>query len=221
VWRCSDVLDEDAEPLEVLPEARLGPALLAALRVMYAAEAEFDAWSSMQDAVRDLLAAPGGASAVDGAPTAVGAASEAVGHGRRAPNGGAAGEAHPGAGGMEAGAREEAEEETRLLGPLPVAEAFGVVGGAACEALKEALEQRLSEYARPGVEEDLRELAERRARAALGVAGAARKAALTLVVAEKRVLMEALAAVKVVLSGGIGPPAGSAAARPKRRRRCS
>ena len=41
---CSDLLEEDEEPFEVLPGGRVGPCLYAVLKVLYADALEFRGW---------------------------------------------------------------------------------------------------------------------------------------------------------------------------------
>ena len=59
--RGSELLDEDAEPFEVMRRALLSAPLVAALRVLFADAATFGAWSGLDDA---LVGWPAG----DGAP---------------------------------------------------------------------------------------------------------------------------------------------------------
>ncbi|CAL8465452.1 g4988 [Coccomyxa elongata] len=47
----SELLEEDREPFEVLPNACIGPSLLVALRVLLASETEFDSWRTLDDAL--------------------------------------------------------------------------------------------------------------------------------------------------------------------------
>lgn len=47
----SELLDEDREPFEVLPNACIGPSILVALRVLLATETEFHSWRTLDDAM--------------------------------------------------------------------------------------------------------------------------------------------------------------------------
>lgn len=47
----SELLEEDREPFEVMPEALLGPSLVAALRVLFADDAQFYTWQDLSGTV--------------------------------------------------------------------------------------------------------------------------------------------------------------------------
>ncbi len=49
---CSELLDEEREPFEVLPGGCIGPSLLVALRVLLASDADFCKWQSLDDALQ-------------------------------------------------------------------------------------------------------------------------------------------------------------------------
>ena len=70
----SELLEEDAEPFEVMPRALLSAPLVAALRVLFADAAAFGAWSSLDDA---LVGWPAGGAA----PGPAGGARLAAEHG--------------------------------------------------------------------------------------------------------------------------------------------
>ena len=51
---CSDLLDDKDEPFEVIPDARLGPALMAALYILFAPDTLFSAWRTVDDAANSM-----------------------------------------------------------------------------------------------------------------------------------------------------------------------
>ena len=55
---CSELLEEDREPFEVLPDGCIGPSLLVALRVLLAADSEFHSWRSLDDALKLCASKP-------------------------------------------------------------------------------------------------------------------------------------------------------------------
>ena len=185
--RGSELLDEDAEPFEVMSRALLSAPLVAALRVLFAGAATFGAWSSLDDALAGWPAggaAPGpagGAAPGEQSQPQAGAAAPADGH------------AH--------GAEEEG-----TLGSLSVAAAAQLLPPRALQALHAALRARLSRYRRPGPEGAAAELdgAEAAARRAHTVAereaAGARVAALRLVSGERQLLEGALAALLAALA---------------------
>ncbi|KAK9903332.1 hypothetical protein WJX75_003109 [Coccomyxa subellipsoidea] len=56
--RDSELLEEDREPFEVLPDGCIGPSLLVALRVLLAADSEFHSWRSLDDALKLCASKP-------------------------------------------------------------------------------------------------------------------------------------------------------------------
>ena len=184
--RGSELLDEDAEPFEVMPRALLSARLVAALRVLFTDVATFGAWSSLDDA---LVGWP----AAGAAPGAAGGAAPGE---RSQPQAGAAAHAD--------GHAHEAEEEG-TLGSLGMAAAAHLLPPRALRALHAALRARLSQYRRPGpegaaAELDRAEAAAKRARtAAEREAAGARVAALRLVSGERQLLEGALAALQPLL----------------------
>lgn len=55
---CSELLEEDREPLEVLPGGCIGPSLLVTLRVLLADDMEFFSWRTLDDALHQCSGPP-------------------------------------------------------------------------------------------------------------------------------------------------------------------
>ena len=52
--RCSELLDEDAEPFEILPQGCVGPSLIVALFVICADGQLFSSWGHIEDAIQSM-----------------------------------------------------------------------------------------------------------------------------------------------------------------------
>ena len=63
---CSELLDEDSEPFEVLPDSCIGPSLAVALFIIFADSQLFNQWGDMDDAVRSVQQASRGPSVTAG-----------------------------------------------------------------------------------------------------------------------------------------------------------
>ena len=203
----SDLLAEETEPFEVLPDAQLGPALWAAVRVLCADEEAFSSWSSLSDAVciqREDAGQPSanGASANGGHTTLQAAASEHQAD--------AAQHILPNNADIEA-------EDLGELEPMAASAAAAALGINACRCLQAAMQHRLGQYLRSGVEEDEVELA------ALDDSSqmesiAAHRAALLLAIGEKRLLLDALAASEPLSMASVPPQKQKPAVAQKRQK---
>ena len=62
---CSELLDEDSEPFEVLPGGCIGPSLAVTLYIICADDQLYSSWSHMDDAVQSLQQVQNSSSACD------------------------------------------------------------------------------------------------------------------------------------------------------------
>jgi hypothetical protein len=204
----SDLLDDPQENLCIAPGGVLEAGLVAALWVLFAPPAAMAGAGSMQDVAARLtqrLNATGayqnGSTAEDqaaqagrqqGAEQRHSAGSDVAEDRRQTDDSGTADEAADDAGaGAEQGSGNDGEA---MLSSVQAAQAVAALPEAASAALANSIRQRLLRYSNVDLEADEALLAAAKQEPA-SEARAAKLAALTLVVAEKRILMEALTAV--------------------------
>ncbi|KAI7837623.1 hypothetical protein COHA_008549 [Chlorella ohadii] len=220
----TEVLEEDEEPFEALPNGHISPALFVALRVLCAPEAEARSWSSIGDALRLPAAANGaGAAAMQGAADGSDGEEEQEEEGQpelgavqvwpvlsedgQPLDAGTAGSAGSAGAAPSADAAGEGSSEER-----PQQQGYAALLNAGmCRLLQQALERRQGAYA-GSLEEDLQQLEQQQQQAAGGDAAAAaadgsaaaaaaeeqqvaERAALLLRMTEKEVLRDLLTAV--------------------------
>ena len=205
---CSDLLDDPQENLCIAPGGMLEAGLVAALWVLFAPAAAMAGAETMQDVAARLTdrlnaarAHQNGSSAV---PQAVQASSRQDAEQQHGAGGAVADDRQQTAGsGPANGASDDAgtrgeqgsgEDSEAMLSSVQAAQAVAALPEAASAALASSIRQRLLRYSTAGTEADESLLAAAKQEPATE-SRAAKLAALTLVVAEKRILMEALTAV--------------------------
>ncbi|KAL4439191.1 hypothetical protein ABPG77_004093 [Micractinium sp. CCAP 211/92] len=215
----TEVLEEEEEPFEALPNGHISPALYVALRVLGASDAELASWRSIGDALRLPPAAADGGSQAQGGAGSKDDGEEEDGEGEEEPQLGAVqvwrvldAEGQPLPEAMPA-------QQAANSALPPAAAGAGSEGGYAAllpaamwQLLAEAVKQRQAAYAAP-LEADLQQLAElERQQARQGAqqaqqaqrppdeAEVAERAALLLRITEKEVLRDLLAAIQLRLA---------------------
>lgn len=205
---CSDLLDDPDENLCIAPGGVLEAGLVATLWVLFVPAAAMAGAETMQDVAARLVQRLGAAGACQSGSKAVAQAVQAsrqhgaeqrhsdgsavAGDHRQTDGSGTAKGAADDAGtGAEQGSGDESEA---MLCSVQAAHAVAALPEAASAALVSSIQQRLQRYSNMGLEADEALLAAAQVEPATE-SRAAKLAALTLVVAEKRILIEALTAV--------------------------
>lgn len=205
---CSDLLDDPQETFCIAPGGVLEAGLVAALWVLFAPPAAMAGAESMQDVAACLTDRLHAARADQGGSEAVAQAAQAnrqqdAGH--RHGDGGAVARDHRQAdgSGIGNGAADDTGKDAKqgrdddsdaMLCSVQAAQAVAALPEAASATLANSIRQRLLRYSNVGLEADEGLLAAAKQEPATE-ARAAKLAALTLVVAEKRILTDALTGV--------------------------
>jgi len=211
---CSELLSEPEEHLAIAPDGVLEAGLVAALFVLFAGKAGMAGLADMEavagrlgDQLRrikttQMTETDAGAAqqSGDGSGVSAATAGTAGDESRGAADGAGPAEGEGAAEGEAAGAEDPGEP---LLPSVAAADVARLLPAAAVAALGDAMRQRLGRYQGAGIAEDEAALAVAEAEPS-GEARCAKLAALTLVVAEKRILLAALEALGGAAEGQNG-----------------